>query len=669
MDPRRSTSAVLTTRIAGALDPSLAKATTIAALAEQLVDLDATSPIGWLDTVLHGTPGDPAADQAVHTVVGDLLYAHGLTADIVGPDLAPYVEAWSPPSAERQEPLLLDHAAFASPNTIDAQYDAIIIGSGAGGGVAAHTLATSGRRVLVVERGGLPDRDTLLSDHLRTPRATLGLFPWSGPGPDAETREVRIGDGDPTDVAAADGPWGNNAMTIGGGTRVYGAQAWRFGPRDLAMASTYGIPEGSSLADWPITYDELEPYYTRVEQMLGVSGGPSTDPWEGPRSAQLPMGALERSPLGNLLDAAAQRLGWGTQPVPLLINTRRHGGRPACIRCSQCVGFDCPVGARAGSHNTTLPAAIATGNATLLPGAQASRIQVGPEGRARAVDLVGEIDGCLWRRTITTDVVVLAAGAIESARLLLDSGTDQHPDGLGNDTDQLGRHLQGHAYGGATALFAEQVVDLRGPGPDISTADLRHGNDGIIGGGILADEFVPTPAGTHRALREAGLVPPDAPVGSPEMERAMLRLGKVVGPIQEVTSADSRVQLDRNRRDRFGRALVRLSGSLHPEDLRGRELLSTRAAQWLREAGAREVRPSPPLAGLTPPSNGQHQAGTCRMGTDPATSVVGPDGRVWGHENIVVADGSTHVTNGGANPVLTIYANALRISEGIARAG
>lgn len=651
----------LRTLLTDALDPALARPAVLEDMLASLRTAEAQGT-GWAERIRSGAPD-------VHTLIGDLLYARGLTQNNIGPELAPYVDAWSASGPDLQEPLLLEHAAFAAPETIAEQYDAIVIGSGAGGGIAAQSLAQSGRRVLVVERGDLPRRSDLLTDHLRTPRSGSGLFPHSGPGPNAEVREVKLGDGPWRDTVAGEGLWSNNAMTIGGGTRMYGAQAWRFGPKDLAMASTYGVPEGSALADWPISYDELEPYYTRVEQMLGVSGGPSTDPWEGHRSAQLPMGPFERSTLGDLLGAAAQRLGWGIQPVPLLINTRERAGRSACIRCAQCVGVDCPVGARAGSHNTTLPAALATGNATLLPSAQAARIEVGPDGRARAVELVGEADGHVWRRAIRTELVVLAAGAIESARLLLDSASDRHPGGLGNGADQLGRHLQGHAYGGAAALFAQQVVDLRGPGVDISTADLRHGNPGVIGGGILADEFVPTPASTQRELRQSGLVPAGAPVGSPTMERAMLRLGKVVGPIQEVTSADSRVQVNRARRDRFGRAVVRLSGSLHPEDLRGRDLLSARAADWLREAGAVDVRPMAPMTLPTPPSGGQHQAGTCRMGADPATSVVGPDGRVWGHENIVVADGSTHVTNGGANPVLTIYANALRISEGIVRAG
>ncbi|GAA1487498.1 GMC oxidoreductase [Brachybacterium sacelli] len=658
-------SAVLREHVTRSLDPTLATPELVTELLSRLAALDVTAPVGWVETVANHVPGDPASEQAVRAVVGDLLYERGLAPDRVGPDLTPHVRTWSPPASEDTAPLLLDRAAFAAPEELADHYDVIVIGSGAGGGVAAQTLAEDGRRILVVERGSLPSRDRLLTDHLRTPRSALGLFPWSGPGPDAEPREVSLGDAAPRDVVAGQALWGNNAMTLGGGTRVYGAQAWRFGPRDFAMASTYGVPDGSSLADWPLDYEDLEPYYTRIEQLLGVSGGPSSDPWEGSRSAELPLGPLSRSPLGDLLAGAAGRLGLGTQPVPLLINTRERAGRPACVRCSQCVGLDCPVGARAGSHNTTLPAALATGNATLLPGAQAARIEVGPDARARAVELVGERDGRIWHRRIRTELVVLAAGAIESARLLLDSATDDDPRGLGNSADQVGRHLQGHAYGGASALFAEQVVDLRGPGPDISTADLRHGNDGVIGGGILADEFVPTPADTQRALRRNGLVDPETPVGSPAMERAMLRLGTVVGPVQEVTTADSRVRLDRTRRDRFGRALVHLSGSLHPEDLRGRDLLSSRAAEWLREAGALEVRPMPPLEGLTPPSNGQHQAGTCRMGTDPATSVVTPEGRLWGHENIVVADGSTHVTNGGANPVLTIYANALRISEGV----
>ncbi|EWS81800.1 glucose-methanol-choline oxidoreductase [Brachybacterium phenoliresistens] len=698
--PARDPREAVRSRIAAALDPALAAPELLEELTARLLALDSSDAMGWVDALLaadaqHAAEGPAAATGAragsapgpasaavagspagtgralppptERALVGDMLYAHGLAADRVSEVLAPHVGAWSPPAAPEVPPALLRPEDLASPADLAPGYDAVVIGSGAGGGMAAQVLAEAGARILVLERGGYPAPHALMTDHLRTPRASTGLYPLSGPGADAETRSFAIGDGPFRDVPARDWLWNNNAITLGGGTRVYGAQAWRLAPRDFRMASTYGVPEGSALADWPISYEDLEPFYTRVEQQLGVSGGPFTDPWAGPRSADLPMPPLPLTPIASRLAAAAARLGVGTQPVPLLVNSRPHGGRGACIRCSQCIGFECPVAARAGSHSTTLPRAMASGNATILAGAQARRILVGPGGRARGVEIVGEdAEGRIWRREVAAGTVVLAAGAIESARLLLDSATDEHPDGLGNAADQVGRHVQGHAYGGASAIFEEEVVDLRGPGPRISTADFRHGNDGIIGGGILADEFVPTPASTQRALLETGLVPADVPLGSPTMERAMLRFARVMGPIQEVTSADARVRRDGGRRDRFGRAQVRLSGSLHPEDVRGRDLLIARAAAWLEEAGAARVVPMRPMTLPAPVSAGQHQAGTLRMGTDPATSATAPDGHVWGHENLFVADGSTHVTNGGVNPVLTILANSLRISEGVA---
>ncbi|WP_422116517.1 GMC oxidoreductase [Brachybacterium sp. UNK5269] len=654
-------------RVAGVLDPAISTPSLIDQLASRVLDVARAEAPAWLDVAMGSSEESDATARSLRTIVGDVLYENGLSPGRVGPVLAPHVDAWSPPVPAALQPLPITHRDLASPEDLQEQYDAVIVGSGAGGGVAAQTFSENGWKVLVVERGTLPERSQLLTEHLRTPRATSGLFPRSGPGPDSEDRQVVIGVDQVRRARASDYAWNNNAMTLGGGTRVYGAQAWRFTPEDFAMASAYGVPDGSSLVDWPISYDDLEPFYTRIEQSLGVSGGPPSGRWEGPRSAPLPMGPLPPTLLGGLLETAATQIGFATQPVPLLINTRPHGGRSACIQCSQCVGFDCPVGARAGSHNTTLPAALATGNATVLTGAQATRIQVGPRGRAHSVDLAGEREGRIWTRTVRTGLVVLAAGAIETARLLLDSADDAHPHGLGNASDQVGRHLQGHAYGGASALFDEEVVDLRGPGPSVSTAQFRHGNDGIIGGGILANEFVPTPASSQRYLHDTGLIGPRTRVGSREAEQAMLRFARIMGPIHEVTSSDSRVTLARGSTDRFGRSLVRLSGSLHAEDLRGREMLTSRAAEWLHAAGAAQVRPMPPMTLPTLPSGGQHQAGTCRMGEDTAASVVSSEGRVWGHENIVVVDGSTHPTNGGANPVLTILANALRISEGVAR--
>jgi choline dehydrogenase-like flavoprotein len=466
---------------------------------------------------------------------------------------------------------------------------------------------------------------------------------------------------DPVVLPAWDPRYGSNADSFGGGTRVYGAQAWRFMPEDFAMASTCGIPDGSRLADWPIGYDEMEPFYTQAEYEIGICG--SAEPHAGStrRSRPYPMAPMPLTAPARRLLAGAEASGLTTVPVPLAINSMPYDGRAACARCRQCVGFTCPVEAKNGSHNTVLARAAATGNLSVLLGTRAERIVTDATGQVTGVDLVGDVGGSRWRLTVNAEDVVVAAGAIESARLLLASGSDREPDGLGNAHDQVGRHLQGHLYGGAIGIFDDVVNDLVGPGPSISTHDFRHGNDGLVGGGMIANEFVPTPVSTFGYLRHAGLIGPHGLAAKQGLRRLLPRMQRVVGPVQEVTSADSRVRLDPAVTDSLGIPVARLSGRLHPNDLAVQQLLGERAAAWLRAAGATTAiayRPSPENE---VPSSGQHQAGTCRMGTDPASSVTDPYGRVWDHHNLRVIDGSLHVTNGGVNPVLTIFANAFRI--------
>jgi choline dehydrogenase-like flavoprotein len=539
------------------------------------------------------------------------------------------------------------------------RYDCLVIGSGAGGGTAAQVLAESGRTVLVVELGSYPSTASLATDHLRNPRSVVGLPAPTDPDSAGRPR-VSIADGETRVVLPPDGGWGNNAFTVGGGTRVYGAQAWRFVPLDFTMASAYGVPEGSGLADWPIPYAELEPYYSLAEQRFGVSGG-GVDPWHAPRSIPLPMPPLPRTAPARLLAEAADRLGWGTLDVPLLINSVEYQGRAGCVRCGQCVGFACPVEAKAGTHNTALPAALATGLCTLVTETTASRLVTDDRGRVTGVELVAMDGGRVWRRTVKCAEVVIAAGATETPRLLLNSAHPLEPQGIGNNHDQVGRYLQAHVYAGAIGLFDEEVSDLIGPGVSLATCDFRHGNDGIIGGGMLANEFVPTPAATYDYLTSAGLIPRTGAEGKQAMQREAHRMMRVVGPIQEVTSADSRVRLDPAVTDRFGLPVVRLSGSIHPEDLRTQAFLSEKARQWLEAAGANRTVVSS-LGTKNRPSVGQHQAGTCRMGTDPTRSVTDPYGRLWTHDNVYIADASLHPTNGGVNPVLTVLANSLRIT-------
>lgn len=539
-----------------------------------------------------------------------------------------------------------------------SNYDVIVVGAGAGGGVAAAVLAQAGKRVLLLERGlHISDRDDP-RDHLRNQRFSRH---GHNAGPDMTGNPrvlVEVG-GQIRTILPHQPGYHNNAAAVGGGTRVYGAQAWRFLPDDFRMASRYGVPAASSLADWPITYEDLASYYELAEWEMGVAGDGAASARHWPRRTGFPMPALPLTTQGRALQAGAARLGWSSLPIPALINTAPFNGRPACTHCQHCVGFPCPVDAKNGTHNTAIARALATGRCDLVAEAMVARIDTDPAGQVTGVTY---FDSHGLPQSVKAEVVVVAAGAIETARLMLNSATARHPSGLGNQYDQVGRHLQGHYYPAAVGIMPEPVYDGIGPGISIATIQFNHGNADLIGGGMLANEFIELPINFwYRNL------PPELPRWGLENKRFMreyyTRVLRVTGPVQEIPNPDARVSLDPDVQDRWGLPVARLSGTGHPETVRMAVYMAERARDWLTAAGAERVWTQVPGQIL---SAGQHQAGTCRMGTDPRVSVVDAWGRVHGHSNLFIADGSVHVTNGGFNPVLTILALAYRTAQHIA---
>ena len=542
------------------------------------------------------------------------------------------------------------------------QYDAIIIGTGAAGGIVAGVLAESGNQILLLERGPALSFSQVGRDHLRNQRFSR-YGHNAGPEIDANPRVFVNPHGETAVVRPHEAGYHNNAACVGGGTLVYGAQAWRFMPADFRMASIYGVPEGSSLADWPISYDDLEPFYERAEWELGVAGDGRALREIIPRKRDYPLPPVDPSPQTIVLQAGAKELGWSTGSVPLLINTKPYRERDSCIGCKYCVGFACPTDAKNGSQNTMIPRAIASGNCRLVTEARVNRIEVDERGNVIGVSYITESGGRAQYSSARAEIVIVSAGAIESARLLLNSTSTHHKNGLGNQSDQVGRNLQGHLYPRAYGLTNDRVFSGIGPGVTIATTQFNHGNTGLIGGGMLADDFIKPPIDFW-----FDSLPPDLPRWGLENKRFMrdnyTRVVHVRGPVQDIPSPEARVTLDPTVRDRWGIPVARLSGTTHLETVRVAEFMKQRGEEWLRASGCEKVWSYSPGLVL---SGGQHQAGTCRMGDDPKTSVTDRWGRVHAHDNLFVVDGSLHVTNGGFNPVLTIMALAFRSADYIAK--
>jgi len=356
-----------------------------------------------------------------------------------------------------------------------------------------------------------------------------------------------------------------------------------------------------------------------------------------------------------ILKAAAERLKLHPFDIPMLRNTVPYNGRGRCMRCRWCVGFACEVNAKCGTHNTVIPRALSTGLCDLRTECVVRKVLTNDQGRATGVEYFDE-RGHLQEQP--ADLVVVSASATESPRLLLNSATRVFPNGLGNRYDWVGRNLMGHAYTGGYGLMEIDTYDDLGPGASIAICDYSHGNPGLVGGAMLCNEFIRLP------IQFASIVlPPGVPrwgAGHKHfMRKCFNRTIAVQGPVQEMPVFDARVQVDPRVTDGWGIPVVKLSGARHPQDLVVANYISDKAQAWLKEAGAIQTWPKLPGKGL---SGGQHQAGTCRMGDDPKTSVVNRYCQVHDIPNLFVIDASVHVSNGGFNPVLTLMAVAYMAS-------
>ncbi len=449
------------------------------------------------------------------------------------------------------------------------------------------------------------------------------------------------------------------ARTVGGSSTHFTANYWRFHEIDFIERSKLGAIAGTGFDDWPITYAELEPYYTKVEWDIGVSGLAGASPFDPPRSRPYPMPPLPVKSSGVLFERGARKLGLHPFPAPMAINSKFYRGRSACINCGFCHGFGCEAQAKSSTLFNMIPEAEATGRCEVRADSYVVRVDTDARGRATGV---AYLDRAGREHFQKARAVVLAANGAETPRLLLNSASSRFPDGLANSSGLVGKYLMFNYSARVSAVFEHELNEYKSVQVtrvihDFYDADPKRG---FYGGGGLDARIGPQPAMWAQRLGQEG---PSWGAAFKARLREFPRYMIVLGHGTSLPVETNAVSLDPTVKDAWGRPALRVTYKDHPDDLANARFMQDRALEIMEAAGAQRVTRAP----VTEQNFGMHLLGTCRMGNDARSSVVDRYHRTHDVPNLFLCDGSSLVTSGRGQPTMTIQALAFRAADHIAR--
>ena len=532
-------------------------------------------------------------------------------------------------------------------------FDAVVVGSGAGGAPLACRLAEAGWKVLLLERGRAWQRDEFDRDEIEWCRRDRFV-----PSPRTDPHTRRHDEGQRA-TPTTDG-W--ISTVLGGGTVHMGAYFLRAHEDDAKQATRCGADGGHTALDWAVPFADVARFYPLVEKELGVSGAPG---WE----ANSGMPPLAAHALAAKVDAAAEKLGMTSLPTPrgILTAARPDEDRLACAYRQLCASYGCPNDARASMAATYLRRAGKTNNLTVWTESLATKVLAGENNRARGVEVVSRTTGA--RQEVTSKVVVVAGGAIESARLLLLSGPSFNPQG------QVGKNLWFSLFVEVSGVFDkgahDDVTDLMAGSPFLNRTvnwGTRLKKDvaaqaGVDRTGMFEVAFVHDNP-IHRAERvatESGRL-----LWGSGLKAALsksFRDGRTVileGFGESLPHAGSYVDLDPTFKDRHGLPAARITHWHHPRDTKVAQQMAKDGSALLHAMRASDVRVTRAMSETL-----VLQGGTCRFGADPKNSVTDPDGALHGMKNVYVSDGGALPSSLAAPATLSILANSLRIADRI----
>ena len=523
--------------------------------------------------------------------------------------------------------------------------DFLIIGAGAAGGVIAKELSVAGFRVVVLEQGPYLREKDFSHDELKyTVQSAITndvkLQPVLYRHHEHETakpyKAVEYG------------------RQVGGGSVHFTGNYWRFHESDFHERSLYGEIAGTGFADWPIRYADLEPYYAKAEQDIGISGLAGANPFEAPRSGPYPLPPMPVKSSGVLFERGAKKLGLHPFPAPVAILSQPYHGRGACTHCGFCESFGCEMRAKSSTLATVIPIAEKTGRCEIRPNCYVRKVEVDRHGRATGAVYFDASRREVLQRART---VVVCANGVETPRLLLMSKSSRFPQGLANSSGLVGTHLMWDNGAQACGVFEHPLNEYKSIQVtrvlhDYYAADPKRG---FYGGGGLDARFDFYPA----SFALSGM-PPDAPKWGAGYKR-MLReyFSSTMMVLSHATSLPvqrNTVTLDPEVKDAWGLPALRITHSHHPDDMANMKWLLSKQVELLEAAGAKKVWSFPLDEFWASP----HLMGTCRMGNDPQRSVVNAHSRTHDVPNLFLVDGSNFVTSARQQPTATIQALAYR---------
>ena len=531
--------------------------------------------------------------------------------------------------------------------------DFVIVGSGPAGSVMARELSQAGFTVLVMEQGPRLTPSDFEHDELKY-MFMHGITTDPAVSPQTFRRT--------SDVEAVQ-PSGNSplvyARLVGGSGNHFTANFWRLHEIDFHERSVLGPISGTGFADWPITYQELEPYYTKVDWEVGVSGLAGASPFDPPRTKPYPMPPVAVKSSGVLLEQGARKMGWHAFPAPLAITSQPYRGRPACVSCGFCWGFGCEVMAKSSPLYTMIPEAEETGRCEVRTESYVFRIGTNEKGRATGVHYFDKEKHEHFQKA---RAVVVSANGAETPRLLLNSANAQFPDGLANSSGVVGKHLMFNHGVGVHAEFEHHLNEYKSVQATRVVHDFYDSDPkrGFYGGGGIDARIGPQP------IRWALVSGRDFPWWGADLKarleafpRSMIAAGHCTSLAMERNS----ISVDPKVTDGWGIPAIRVTYKDHPDDLKTAKFLQDRAYEIMDAAGAKKLY----RADVAESTVAYHLLGTCRMGNDPATSVIDKYHRTHDVKNLFLCDGSSLVTSGRGQPTMTIQALAFRAAEHIGK--